>query len=631
MDTLSLPPAVLPKTVEEILAACPGYILAETIDDLVALSTRDARDGWHDTVFDVPGHGRVIEARTCRVRNGIATNYVEPYMRRRDPDCMFIADDLPTDKPRFEERFGEDFDALREETIAWLKGQHLAVIFFAAGGEAQGLDAVALVPSNCGFFALGLAMLQGILDPHNLPPDFSPRAVIYVAPTFRHTRFNGRQVVVHRRSRELYEMFSYNLYPGPSAKKGVYGMLLDLGEREDWVTIHCSAVQVITPYDNKITISHEGASGSGKSEMLERMHREDDGRLLLGKNVVTGDKRFLVLPRGCALRPVVDDMALCHPTIQRDNDKLTILDAEQSWFLRVNHIRRYGTDPHLEASTIHAPGPLLFFNFEVAPGGTALIWDHIEDSPGKTCPNPRVVLPRSYVSDVVTGAVSVDIRSFGVRTPPCTKTAPTYGIMGLFHLLPASLAWLWRLVAPRGHDNPSITDSEGMSSEGVGSYWPFATGRRVDQANLLLQQILDTPKSRYILCPNQHVGAWSVGFMPEWVAREYLARRGTAGFPAEQIIPARSPLLGYIPRDIMVEGQTIPPWFFQVQNQTEVGVEAYDKGAEILHDFFERCLTEYLEDDLMPLAKQIIECCLSRGTIEDYASLIQSESWIAEE
>jgi hypothetical protein len=73
--------------------------------------------------------------------------------------------------------------------------------------------------------------------------------------------------------------------------------------------------------------------------------------------------------------------------------------------------------------------------------------------------------------------VEVDVRSFGVRTPACTKENPSYGILGLFHILPPALAWLWRLVAPRGFNNPSIIDSIEMTSEGVGSYWPFATGK----------------------------------------------------------------------------------------------------------------------------------------------------------
>ena len=155
------------------------------------------------------------------------------------------------------------------------------------------------------------------------------------------------------------------------------------------------------------------------------------------------------------------------------------------------------------------------------------------DAPGKPCPNPRVIMPRRFVQNIVNQPTEVDVRSFGVRTPPCTKESPTYGVIGLFHILPPALAWLWRLVAPRGHDNPSITDTEGMSSEGVGSYWPFATGKQVDQANLLLSQILETPNTRYILVPNQHIGAYKVGFMPQWIAREYLARRGGARFSME--------------------------------------------------------------------------------------------------
>ena len=148
-------------------------------------------------------------------------------------------------------------------------------------------------------------MLQGIIPIEEIEArgeDYHHSAIIYIAPPFRHTHFGGKQVVVHNRREELHELYSYNLYPGPSAKKGVYGMLLTLGEKRDWMTAHCSTVQVITPYDNTVTIMHEGASGGGKSEMLEQMHREADGRLLLGKNVVSGEKRHVALPMGCELR-----------------------------------------------------------------------------------------------------------------------------------------------------------------------------------------------------------------------------------------------------------------------------------------------------------------------------------------
>lgn len=399
-------------------------------------------------------------------------------------------------------------------------------------------------------------------------------------------------------------------------------MLLDLGEREGWVTTHCSTVQVRTPYDLVVTIMHEGASGGGKSEMLEQVQRGEDGRLLLGENLLTGETRHLEIPRTCALSPVTDDMALCHPSFQGNNSKLWVTDAENAWFLRVNHINAYGTDIHLERITAQPDAPLLFLNIDAEPGSRALIWEHTEDAPGKPCSNPRVIVPRTLIPNVVNKPVAVDIRSFGVRMPACTREEPTYGIAGLFHILPPALAWLWRLVSPRGHANPSIIDAEGMNSEGVGSYWPFAVGRRVPQANILLQQFKSYTRTRHILCPNQHVGVWKVGFMAQWVAREYLARRGSARFRADQLRPARCPLLGYTVRQLNVEGRTIGSWFLQVNLQPEVGDEAYDRGAEILYTFFRENLPTFLEHDLDPLGRAIIECCLDGGTLEDYETFL---------
>ncbi|MDF3129527.1 DUF4914 family protein [Kiritimatiellaeota bacterium B1221] len=613
----------LPQAAADILAEAPSVIVASTVADLISLTTRDiGEDGYHRVGYDIPGQGQVDEVKVCKVKNGISANYLDPYMRRRDPDCMVIGDEAPTDKPTFRSRYGKEFSSLRTDTFKWLKTQDLACFAFTAGMPGKGTDALVIAPANAGFFALGLAMLQGIINPKDLPPDFEPKAVIYVAPPFRHTHLEGKQVVVHNRLPGMHELFSYNLYPGPSAKKGIYGVLLTLGEKEDWITMHCSAAQIVTPYDNRIGISHEGASGGGKSEMLEAPHRQEDGTLLLGKNILTEETRTISLPQCCHIRPVTDDMALCHPSLDKGNGKLSLMDAEDAWFVRVNHMTEYGIDPHLEKVTIHPKQPLLFLNIDAKPDSTALIWEHTMDSPGAPCPNPRVILPCESVPNIHRGTLDVDIRSFGVRCPPCTKEKPTYGIMGMFHLLPPSLAWLWRLVAPRGHANPSIVDTGGMSSEGVGSYWPFATGRRVDQANLILKQILDTPKVKYILVPNQHIGAWDVSFMPQWITREYMARRGGASFDTTQVHPSRCSLLGWAPHSIVVEGRPIGSWFFEVDKQPEVGPEAYDQGAEILQQFFDRELKQFLDADLLPLGKQIIECCLNRGSIEEYASLI---------
>ena len=311
------------------------------------------------------------------------------------------------------------------------------------------------------------------------------------------------------------------------------------------------------------------------------------------------------------------------PSIQTNNRKLSVVDAEKAWFMRVNHIEHYGTDVQIERLTAEPSEPLLFLNIDAVPNSRALIWEHVMDAPGKRCSNPRVVIPRRIIPGIVNEPVSVDIRSMGVRTPPCTREIPTYGIIGLFHILPPSLAWLWRLVAPRGHDNPSIVETEGMSSEGVGSYWPFATGRRVDQANLLFNQFRDNTATSYVLIPNQYIGAWKVGFMPQWIAREYLARRGNAKFRPEQIRNARSPLLGYTMHQLQIEGRMVARWFLQVDTQPEVGEEAYDIGAGILNNFFKECLQDFLEPDLDPLGRKIIDCCLQDGTIEDYETFIK--------
>ena len=619
----------IPEETREILTNAPGLTFATTAEELAELSC-PSQGGWLEVTYDIPGKGSVVEAKVCKAKNGVAINYLEPYMRRRDPDCTFVGDNYPTDKPRFKDRFKSDFSDVRKETLAWLKGQKLAAFAFIAGKPGAGYEALAIVPENAAFFALCLALLQGI---RFLPVNetFKPKCILYTAPTFRHTHFNGRQVVVHNRTETLHEVWSYNLYPGPSAKKGIYGALINLGEKEGWVTAHASAVQVVTPYDNRIAIMHEGASGGGKSEMLEHVHRENDGTLLFGTNVITAEKRFVTLPKTCELKPVADDMALCHPSIQKKDGKLHILDAESAWFIRVNHITNYGTDPDIEARSIHPTKPLVFLNIDAQPGSTALLWEHIEDAPGKVCPNPRFILPREIVPDVLNRDVGIDVRSFGVRTPPCTKENPSYGILGLFHVLPPALAWIWRLVSPRGYDNPSIVDSDAMSAEGVGSYWPFATGKKVDQANLLLQQMIENTKVRYTLCPNQHIGAWKVNFMPQWIMREYLARRGGVWFTRDQIAPARCSLLGYALNHLVVEGQKVGTRFLKPETQVEIGNDAYDKGARMLEDFFKSELRSFLEPSLHPVGRKIIECCLNNGSVEEYASLIEAESLIVEQ
>ncbi|QHQ61760.1 DUF4914 family protein [Anaerocolumna sedimenticola] len=613
---------ILSEDVQNILNNCKNVIVPKTREELLALTFGNNTNDTFEVKYEVVGKGSVSEATVTRCKNGAVVNYPDDYMRRRDPDCLLVADELGTDKPRYDDVYKDDFNPLREATLTWLKEQELLVIPFMAGGVEYGYEALLLAPVNAAFFGAALADLQGFINIDKFEKEFTPKAVVYLAPPFRHTHFNGKQIVIHNRLTDLHEVFSYNLYPGPSAKKGIYGVLLNIGEKEGWTTVHASTVKVITPYDNEIVIMHEGASGGGKSEMVENIHRELDGRVILGRNTVTKEKNYIELIDTCELRPVTDDMAICHPAMQNESKKLVVKDAEAGWFLRLDHIKKYGTSPQFESIFTQPSEPLVFLNVQGVPKATCLVWEHTLDSDGKPCPNPRVILPRHLVPNIVNEPVEVDVRSFGVRTPPCTKENPSYGILGLFHILPPALAWIWRLVAPRGYNNPSITSSNAMTSEGVGSYWPFATGKMVTQANLLLEQIKNSSHTRYVLIPNQHIGAYEVGFMPQWIAREYIARRGGAKFKPEHLVEARCKLLGYCHDSLKIEGHYIRKAFLQPEMQAEVGTEGYDKGAEILVNFFKKELIKFDNENLDPLGKAIIECFLRDGSLEEFNQLI---------
>ncbi len=610
-----------PDELREVLSNSPSVIIPESKEVLYELIFGNERTDRIEVFYDVDGTP-VKEANVVRCKNGASVNFVEDYMRRRDPDCMRIADSLPTDKPRFQECYGYPFSDLRALTFQWLSTQELILVPFKAGGYEFGYDSLLVCPRNAAFFGFALSQLQAFINVKEIT-HFNPRSVIYVAPPFRHSHFKGRQVVVHNRLTDLHEIFSYNLYPGPSAKKGIYSVLLDIGEQEGWVTAHASAARVITPYENEIVMMHEGASGGGKSELLQDVQRRGDGRVTLGVDQQTGEERYINMSDTCTIRPVTDDMAICHPSFQSGNGKLALTDGEDGWFVRVDGITEYGCDPVYEKIAIQSKEPLIFFNIAGVPRATCLPWEHTLDSDGKPCPNPRIIIPRRMIQNIVCEPVEVDVRSFGVRMPPSTAKHPDYGILGLLHIIPPALAWLWRLVAPRGFNNPSIAtgSGSGLASEGVGSYWPFATGERVRQANLLLEQILNCTATRYVLIPNQHIGVYKVGFSAEWISREYLARRGGVNMKLDRLEAARCPILGYGLKEMKVDGQRISQKFLRPETQESMGIEGYDKGAEILLDFFAKELEVYDVEGLHPVGKEILECFRRGGSVEDYCAI----------
>lgn len=615
----------LSDDVKAALEKCKYIAYAETKEELEEMVYGPTHTSRYDVVYPIEGRGTVKEAEVVRCKNGPVVNFMEDYMRRREPNCMVIGDDLPTDKPRFKDRFGYEFSKLRAETLDWFSNQQVLLLPFMAGGLTYGSMSLMICPTNAAFFALSLANMQGFVSISDIKEPFTPRSIIYVAPPFRHTHFDGKQVVVHNRSEKLHEVFSYNLYPGPSAKKGVFSILLDIGEREGWICCHTSAALLETPYENEVVFMHEGASGGGKSEMLEDFHREEDDRLLIGTHTVTGEKYYMTLGESCSIRPIADDMACAYAKIQDDGGRLRIVDAEDGWFLRMDGVNAYGNNPEYERICIHPTRPLEFFNMDGTPGATCLIWEHVLESNGKPCTNPRVIIPRDMISGIVPSnePIDVNVRSFGVRMPPSTAKNPNYGVMGMLQVVPASIAWLWRLVSPRGFKNPSIADinaGSGLKAEGVGSYWPFCTGKKVTQANMLLDQIVASPNTLNVLIPNQHIGAYHVGFMGEWIAREYLARHiGTVR--AKHLVPARCALFGYALDEMKLDGQFIRQTFLRPETQSKLGTEGYDAGAKILTDFFKEQIAQFNCDDLSPLGREIIDVCLHDGTLDDYLAL----------
>ena len=195
----------LPSQIVGIFENCPDIIFPKNREEILRMAMGGQSRGTCEVAYEVPGKGQVVEATVTRCTNGLAVNYPEAYMRRRDPECMLIADNRETDKARYADRFGISFESVREETFDWLQTQKLSVTLFNIGvfDINSGEGAMLIAPQNAGFFVGGLADLQGMIPPDEVPEDFRVRSVIYLAPTFRHTHFEGKQVVVHNRLENL--------------------------------------------------------------------------------------------------------------------------------------------------------------------------------------------------------------------------------------------------------------------------------------------------------------------------------------------------------------------------------------------------------------------------------------------
>ncbi len=77
---------------EELAAILKSAKSVEVVFDLKKLEDLSAplKNQFFDVSYKLPNDKIVKEAFVTNVTNGIAANYYEDYMRRRDPDTMLI-------------------------------------------------------------------------------------------------------------------------------------------------------------------------------------------------------------------------------------------------------------------------------------------------------------------------------------------------------------------------------------------------------------------------------------------------------------------------------------------------------------------------------------------------------------
>jgi len=115
----------LPDYVIEILKTSKGVIIPKTRTELFELAMGNESNIIFDVRYEVNGIGNVLESTVTKCKNGAVVNYVDDYMRRRDPDCLLVADNNDTDKPKYEDVYNKEFKTVRMETFEWLKSQEL--------------------------------------------------------------------------------------------------------------------------------------------------------------------------------------------------------------------------------------------------------------------------------------------------------------------------------------------------------------------------------------------------------------------------------------------------------------------------------------------------------------------------
>ena len=80
----------LPAQTTDVLQHGKSLHFPRSRKEVLSLAMGGRCEGLFEVADEVPGPGRAIEATVANCNNGLAVNYTEPYMRRRDPDCSDI-------------------------------------------------------------------------------------------------------------------------------------------------------------------------------------------------------------------------------------------------------------------------------------------------------------------------------------------------------------------------------------------------------------------------------------------------------------------------------------------------------------------------------------------------------------
>ncbi len=93
----------IPDELKLALSECKEVIIPKSREELINLSLGGGKNRF-EVGYGVEKFGYIAEADVVRCKNGIVVNYVDPYMRRRDPDCMLVNNISKSDKTDFEEK-----------------------------------------------------------------------------------------------------------------------------------------------------------------------------------------------------------------------------------------------------------------------------------------------------------------------------------------------------------------------------------------------------------------------------------------------------------------------------------------------------------------------------------------------